>query len=102
MTALSDNLFHELSTDVYDEIIRRNTQNEGASNCGIDVQIASNFIAVRFIRVRMAFNGKRNKALQRMAKMPDNRLRELSSEIYFEIERRYPELKYEVSKFEII
>lgn len=50
----------------------------------------------------MAFGGKRSKALQRMAKMPDDRLQDLSSEIYFEMERRYPELKHEVSKFEII
>ncbi len=50
----------------------------------------------------MKFDGKRSKALQSLAKMPNERLQEISSEIYFEMERRYPELKSEANKSEII
>ena len=50
----------------------------------------------------MEFDGKRSKALQSLAKMTHERLQELSSEIYFEMERRYPELKSEVNKSETI
>ncbi|KJA19997.1 hypothetical protein HYPSUDRAFT_217242 [Hypholoma sublateritium FD-334 SS-4] len=78
LTKLTNDRFYELSTDVHNEIVRRNIQNE-----------------VRFIRVRMDFDEKRSKALQSLAKMANDRLQDISSEIYFEMERRYPELKHE-------
>ncbi|CAG8810963.1 45288_t:CDS:2 [Gigaspora margarita] len=69
--------FYELSTDVYDELTRR--------------QMNSN--DVPFLPVHDNFHPKRNQARQKLATLPINRFKDLAADIYFELERRHPELK---------
>ncbi|KAG5341528.1 hypothetical protein C0989_009889 [Termitomyces sp. Mn162] len=77
LTRLTSQQFHELSTDVYDELIRRQSDNE----------------AVPFLPLRTDFHPKRNQARQKLATLPSSRFEDLSSDVYFELSRRYPEFK---------
>jgi hypothetical protein len=54
--------------------------------------LKSNFI-VPFLPVRDEFHPKRNQARQKLATLPQNRFKDLASDVYYELERRYPELK---------
>ncbi|KAJ3994146.1 hypothetical protein F5050DRAFT_573423 [Lentinula boryana] len=76
LTRLTIQQFHELSTDVYDELIRRKSEKE-----------------VPFLPVREEFHPKRNQARQKLATLPTSRFEDLSSDVYFELARRYPEFK---------
>ncbi|KAJ8076914.1 component of the polarisome [Marasmius tenuissimus] len=76
LTRLTIQQFHELSTDVYDELIRRKNEKE-----------------VPFLPVREEFHPKRNQARQKLATLPTSRFEDLSSDVYFELARRYPEFK---------
>ncbi|KAH7907886.1 hypothetical protein BJ138DRAFT_1116316 [Hygrophoropsis aurantiaca] len=81
LTRLTRQQFQELSTDVYDELIRRkknSSENE-----------------VPFLPVRDDFHPKRNQARQKLATLPTSRFEDLSSDVYFELARRYPEFKDE-------
>ncbi|KAF9070817.1 hypothetical protein BDP27DRAFT_1323049 [Rhodocollybia butyracea] len=77
LTRLTIQQFHELSTDVYDELIRRKNERD----------------AVPFLPVREDFHPKRNQARQKLATLPTSRFEDLSSDVYFELSRRYPEFK---------
>ncbi|KAJ3733811.1 hypothetical protein DFJ43DRAFT_1038294 [Lentinula guzmanii] len=74
LTRLTISQSHELSTDVYDELIRRKSEKEGKS-------------------VRAEFHPKRNQARQKLATLPTSKFEDLSSDVYFELARRYPEFK---------
>lgn len=76
LTRLTIQQFHELSTDVYDELVRR--QNEKG---------------VPYLPLRADFHPKRNQARQKLATLPTSRFEDLSSDVYFELARRYPEFK---------
>ncbi|KAJ3776968.1 hypothetical protein EV361DRAFT_88999 [Lentinula raphanica] len=76
LTRLTIQQFHELSTDVYDELIRRKGDKE-----------------VPFLPVREDFHPKRNQARQKLATLPTSRFEDLSSDVYFELARRYPEFR---------
>ncbi|KZS88925.1 hypothetical protein SISNIDRAFT_552392 [Sistotremastrum niveocremeum HHB9708] len=79
LTRLTLQQFQELSTDVYDELVRRNgnsSKNE-----------------VPFLPVREDFHPKRNQARQKLATLPKPRFKDLSSDVYYELGRRYPEFK---------
>ncbi|KAL0956247.1 hypothetical protein HGRIS_002401 [Hohenbuehelia grisea] len=76
LTRLTIQQFHELSTDVYDELVRRKNENE-----------------MPFLPVREEFHPKRNQARQKLATLPTSRFEDLSSDVYFELARRYPEFK---------
>ncbi|KAF9453965.1 hypothetical protein P691DRAFT_790378 [Macrolepiota fuliginosa MF-IS2] len=76
LTRLTIQQFHELSTDVYDELVRRQNNNE-----------------VPFLPVKEEFHPKRNQARQKLATLPAPRFEDLSSDVYFELARRYPEFK---------
>ncbi|KAG6866201.1 hypothetical protein C0991_007226 [Blastosporella zonata] len=76
LTRLTSQQFHELSTDVYDELVRRQSENE-----------------VPFLPLRSDFHPKRNQARQKLATLPASRFEDLSSDVYFELSRRYPEFK---------
>ncbi|KIP03709.1 hypothetical protein PHLGIDRAFT_31670 [Phlebiopsis gigantea 11061_1 CR5-6] len=81
LTRLTRQQFQELSTDVFDELIRRKTnttENE-----------------VPFLPVRDDFHPKRNQARQKLATLPTGRFKDLSSDVYYELGRRYPEFKEE-------
>jgi hypothetical protein len=45
--------------------------------------------------VRDDFHPKRNQARQKLATLPTARFEDLSSDVYFELARRYPEFKEE-------
>lgn len=49
--------------------------------------------AVPFLPVCDDFHPKRNQARQKLATLPKNRFKDLASDVYYELERRYPELK---------
>ncbi|KZT04794.1 uncharacterized protein LAESUDRAFT_727653 [Laetiporus sulphureus 93-53] len=79
LTRLTRQQFQELSTDVYDELMRRRnntTENE-----------------IPFLPVRDDFHPKRNQARQKLATLPTGRFKDLSSDVYYELSRRYPEFK---------
>ncbi|KAG2015810.1 hypothetical protein CC2G_009047 [Coprinopsis cinerea AmutBmut pab1-1] len=80
LTRLTIQQFHELSTDVYDELMRRKTEQQ-----------------VPFLPVREDFHPKRNQARQKLATLPTSRFEDLSSDVYFELARRYPEFKEDPS-----
>jgi hypothetical protein len=48
---------------------------------------------VPFLPVKDEFHPKRNQARQKLATLPQNRFKDLASDVYYELERRYPELK---------
>ena len=52
---------------------------------------------VPFLPVRDDFHPKRNQARQKLATLPTGRFKDLSSDVHFELGRRYPEFKEEVS-----
>lgn len=52
---------------------------------------------VPFLPVRDDFHPKRNQARQKLATLPNGRFKDLSSDVYYELARRYPEFKEEVS-----
>ncbi|KAL1742355.1 hypothetical protein HDZ31DRAFT_43446 [Schizophyllum fasciatum] len=81
LTRLTIQQFHELSTDVYDELVRRKSEKQ-----------------VPFLPVREEFHPKRNQARQKLATLPTSRFEDLSSDVYYELARRYPEFKEDVSR----
>ncbi|KAJ7076896.1 hypothetical protein B0H15DRAFT_934193 [Mycena belliarum] len=81
LTRLTIQQFHELSTDVYDELVRRKNERD----------------AIPFLPVREEFHPKRNQARQKLATLPTTRFEDLSSDVYFELGRRYPEFKEDPS-----
>ena len=66
--------FTELSTDVYDEVLRREQQN------------------FPFLPVDVQFHPKRNQARQKLATLQMNRFQELCRDVMMDIERRVPEI----------
>ncbi|EJD46966.1 hypothetical protein AURDEDRAFT_113582 [Auricularia subglabra TFB-10046 SS5] len=79
LTRLTRQQFMELSTDVFDELVRRNT-------------IANE---VPFLPGRDDFHPKRNQARQKLSTLPKSRFKDLASDVYFELGRRYPEFREE-------
>ncbi|KAG0694752.1 hypothetical protein DFH29DRAFT_307838 [Suillus ampliporus] len=77
LTNLTRQQFHELSTDVYDELVRRRRHSPEND--------------VPFLPVRDEFHPKRNQARQKLATLPSAKFEDLCSDVYFEIMRRYPE-----------
>jgi hypothetical protein len=51
---------------------------------------------VPFLPVREDFHPKRNQARQKLATLPISRFEDLSSDVYYELARRYPEFKEDV------
>ncbi|KAL5504573.1 SPA2 [Sanghuangporus vaninii] len=78
LTRLTRQQFQELSTDVYDELLRRNNN---ANN------------EVPFLPVRDDFHPKRNQARQKLATLPKTRFKDLSGDVFHELGRRYPEFR---------
>lgn len=48
---------------------------------------------VPFLPVRDDFHPKRNQARQKLATLPKTRFKDLASDVFFELGRRYPEFK---------
>ena len=76
LTRLNKQQFAELSTDVHDELQRRQDESQSQP----------------YLQGRSDFHPKRNQARQKLATLPKNRFRDLASDVFFELERRYPEL----------
>ncbi|GAA5958498.1 hypothetical protein JCM3765_007896 [Sporobolomyces pararoseus] len=79
LTRLTRQQFQELSTDVYDELVRRIEDAAGRPG------------EQPFLAVRPDFHPKRNQARQKLATLPLQRFKDLASDVYFELDRRYPE-----------
>ncbi|KAJ5132250.1 hypothetical protein N7448_006408 [Penicillium atrosanguineum] len=80
---LSPTQFHELSTDVYDELIRRQQATPPPGRPPRpDVPT--------FLPPRADFHEKRNHARSKLASLQHQRFRDLATDVFCELERRFP------------
>jgi len=97
LTRLTRQQFQELSTDVYDELVRRKnntSKNEGKTLVTLRPSLSIQYVSlVPFLPVRDEFHPKRNQARQKLATLPKTRFKDLSSDVFVELGRRYPELR---------
>ncbi|TIB71799.1 hypothetical protein E3Q08_01567 [Wallemia mellicola] len=91
LTRLTRQQFQELSTDVYDELCRRIQGNEGITprSSKTDSMGAG---TTPYLPTKDDFHPKRNQARQKLATLPKTRFKDLASDVYYELVRRYPEL----------
>ncbi|KAF2263045.1 cell polarity protein-like protein [Lojkania enalia] len=84
LTRLSAVQFQELSTDVYDESIRREQDRKrgGPGAPGNDTP--------QFLLPKNNFHPKRNQARQKLSTLPLERFRQLATDVFYELERRFP------------
>lgn len=84
LTRLSAVQFQELSTDVYDESIRRETDRKrgGPGAPGNDTP--------KYLLPKNNFHPKRNQARQKLSTLPLERFRQLATDVFYELERRFP------------
>ncbi|KAJ0419258.1 hypothetical protein BJY00DRAFT_164983 [Aspergillus carlsbadensis] len=81
---LSPTQFHELSTDVYDELLRRQ-QAMPSPNRPPRPDVPP------FLPPRNDFHEKRNQARQKLASLQHQRFRDLAGDVFNELERRFPQ-----------
>lgn len=82
---LSPIQFQELSTDVYDELLRRqDEQRTQDANGNVPPHIP------RALPPKQNFHPKRNQARQKLATLASKKFRELATDVLFELERRFP------------
>lgn len=79
---LSPVQFQELSTDVYDELLRRQSSS-GQQRTGPG-QVPE------FLLPKENFHPKRNQARQKLATLPPLRFQDLATDVFYELERRFP------------
>lgn len=79
---LSPVQFQELSTDVYDELLRR--QSAAGQQTNGPGQVPS------YLLPKDNFHPKRNQARQKLATLPTPRFRDLATDVFYELERRFP------------
>ena len=79
---LSPVQFQELSTDVYDELLRR--QNATGPQRGGQGE------APTYLLPKENFHPKRNQARQKLSTLPAPRFRDLATDVFYELERRFP------------
>ena len=77
--------FQELSTDVFDELLRRQSSAGQRRNGpgGLDE-------TPLYLAPRTTFHPKRNQARQKLASLPPPRFRDLATDVFYELERRFP------------
>lgn len=78
---LSGVQFQELSTDVYDELLRRQSAQGQQMNGPGQVP--------QYLPSKENFHPKRNQARQKLATLPPPRFRDLATDVFYELERRY-------------
>lgn len=82
---LSPVQFQELSTDVFDELQRRQQASRqpipGAPNPPPTPE---------FLLPKDSFHPKRNQARQKLSTLPPTRFRDLATDVFYELERRFP------------
>lgn len=76
---LSVTQFMELSTDVFDELVRRE-----------DERLKRVADVPRFLLPKTTFHPKRNQARQKLSTLPLDRFRQLATDVFYELERRIP------------
>lgn len=81
---LSPIQFQELSTDVYDELLRRQDQHRSGGTPGWTVP--------NFLLPKPDYHPKRNQARQKLATLAGQKFSELAMDVYYELERRFPKL----------
>jgi hypothetical protein len=80
---LSSVQFYELSTDVFDELMRRQAlARAGGPNAPNSPP--------QFLLPEKTFHPKRNQARQRLSSLGPPRFRDLAADVYHELERRFP------------
>ncbi|KAL8942824.1 MAG: hypothetical protein Q9216_001439 [Gyalolechia sp. 2 TL-2023] len=79
---LSPVQFQELSTDVYDELLRR--QSAAGQQTSGPGQVPS------YLLPRNNFHPKRNQARSKLSSLPPPRFRDLATDVFYELERRFP------------
>ena len=79
---LSPVQFMELSTDVYDELLR--SQRAAGQQMKAPGQVPS------YLLPKENFHPKRNQARQKLATLPPPRFRDLATDVFYELERRFP------------
>ncbi|OCL12817.1 hypothetical protein AOQ84DRAFT_360321 [Glonium stellatum] len=84
LTRLSAVQFQELSTDVYDESIRREQERKlgGPGATGNNTP--------KYLLAKNTFHPKRNQARQKLSTLPLERFRQLATDVFYELERRFP------------
>ncbi|KAJ9318331.1 hypothetical protein DTO271D3_1588 [Paecilomyces variotii] len=81
---LSPTQFHELSTDVYDELVRRQqAMPPPGRSPRPDVP--------PYLLPRQEFHEKRNQARQKLASLQQQRFKDLATDVFCELERRFPQ-----------
>ena len=81
---LSPVQFQELSTDVYDELLRRQSASAAGQQHNGPGQVPA------FLTPKENFHPKRNQARQKLATLPHPRFRDLATDVFYELERRFP------------
>ncbi|KAF2848550.1 cell polarity protein-like protein [Plenodomus tracheiphilus IPT5] len=84
LTRLSAVQFQELSTDVYDESIRREEDRKRGGPGAPGNQTPT------FLLPKNNFHPKRNQARQKLSTLPLERFRQLATDVFYELERRFP------------
>jgi hypothetical protein len=84
LTRLSQVQFQELSTDVYDESLRREEDRKRGGPG------APNNETPKYLLPKTNFHPKRNQARQKLSTLPLERFRQLATDVYYELERRCP------------
>ena len=74
--------FEELSTDVYDELLRRQSSSGQQMNGPGQVP--------PYLLPKENFHPKRNQARQKLATLPPTRFQDLATDVFYELERRFP------------
>ncbi|KAG0651676.1 spa2 [Hyphodiscus hymeniophilus] len=82
---LSPVQFQELSTDVFDELLRRQQTARRPNGNGPDGPQAPAFL----LPIKN-FHEKRNQARQKLSTLPPPRFRDLATDVFYELERRFP------------
>lgn len=75
--------FQELSTDVFDELLRRQQERRPSNGASPDPTPA-------FLQPKDSFHPKRNQARQKLSTLPSPRFRDLATDVFYELERRFP------------
>jgi len=82
---LSPVQFQELSTDVFDELLRRQQSGRRTPNGN-----APDGGPPPYLLPKDSFHPKRNQARQKLSTLPPPRFRDLATDVFYELERRFP------------
>ena len=95
---LSKPQFLELSTDVYDELVRRQDDAEVARQQNVAGQQSGNVDEKakppeipKGLPPKKEFHVKRNQARYKLSQLPSQRFRDLATDVFYELERRFPQ-----------